>query len=194
MKKLFTILIVFTVVFTVVFRGKLGLLYAQDTDNANNQTTNFVLKTNVTDLVFNSVFSSGAVYPLSLSLEIRLGDDFSLQANGNYTLIIAPNVPNTNAYGYGAEVRWYFTKKPALQGFYLSLLSDYSSYTRPESPMLYAIPNTSQEIGVGSLLGYQWIYEGLALDLFLGVRGGFSLDETSSSLTIPYGFSMGWAF
>ena len=80
------------------------------------------------------------------------------------------------AYAFIPEYRFYFSKKDAPRGFYLSTYLKYSNYSVKGSDIisgdLYNVKGSFYSLGLGAQLGAQWIIsEAFTIDwYFLGVE------------------------
>lgn len=129
-----------------------------------------IIKTNPIGLAFGS---------FNVTYEHALNQATSFQIGGNFF----SKIFGTEVSGFGVEAgyRFYITNsaKPAPEGFYVGPRVSYNSFTEK------ATDSKASTIGIGALIGYQWITKvGVTIDLGAGptylIATGSS-DDTSTS-------------
>lgn len=143
-----------------------------------------IIKTNPLALAFGS---------FNLTYEMAFSDAMSFQVKGNFfNRLLGTEV---SGFGVDAGVRYYITNKnnPAPEGFYVGPKFGYNSFEEELTG------EKASTIGIGGLVGYQWIFDvGVTLDLGVGptylIAGESSTNAEFSGIIPNLSFAVGYNF
>lgn len=160
--------------------------YAQDEVQENMKN---VIKINPISLAFGNI---------NLSYQRAVAKSSAIQIGANYWYKIFGT--EVSGYGIRGSYQFFLTSrtKYAPEGFYLGPQIGYNHLKERESESSGDIIDTASTLGVGLMLGYQWIWKsGMALDLGIGPMYVFATSETTGAdfegflpnITIALGFN-----
>ncbi|KPM30446.1 Hypothetical protein I595_3467 [Croceitalea dokdonensis DOKDO 023] len=132
--------------------------------------------------------------PIGLAFGIaNAGYEFEVNESQSATVSgLFYNIGDANGFGIGAEYRFYFSSKDALNGWHAGPTAGYVSLSDD-------FDNSAGFLSVGGQAGHQWIFgEHFLLDVFAGLSfvtgDSDSLAVSINSTAVGLGVSLGYAW